>query len=37
VRLTPKAAEETSDRLLEAALKARGQRYFDDRDGGREP
>ena len=30
VRLTPKAAEETSERLLEAALKARGQRYFDD-------
>ena len=30
VRLTPKAAEETSDRLMEGALKARGQRYFDD-------
>lgn len=30
VRLTPKAAEETSERLLEAAMKARGQRYFDD-------
>ena len=30
VRLTPKAAEETSDRLLEGALKARGQRYFED-------
>ena len=29
VRLTPDAAEETSDRLLESALKARGQRYFD--------
>lgn len=31
VRLTPSAAEETSHRLLEAAMKARGQRYFDDR------
>lgn len=31
VRLTPKAAEETSERLLEAAMKARGQRYFEDR------
>jgi len=31
VRLTPPAAEETSERLLEAAMKARGQRYFDDR------
>jgi len=30
VRLTPKAAEETSDRLLEASLKARGQLYFED-------
>ena len=30
IRLTPKAAEETSDRLLEGALKARGQRYFDE-------
>ena len=29
VRLTPRAAEETSDRLLEGAMKARGQRYFD--------
>ena len=31
VRLTPSAAEETSQRLLEGAMKARGQRYFDDR------
>lgn len=28
VRLTPDAAEETSERLLTAALKARGQIYF---------
>jgi hypothetical protein len=28
VRLTPGAAEETSERLLEGAMKARGQRYF---------
>lgn len=28
VRLSPRAAEETSERLLEAALKARGQHYF---------
>ena len=33
VRLTPKAAEETSDRLLEGAMKARGQRYFDADEG----
>lgn len=26
VRLTPEAAEETSDRLLEGAMKARGQK-----------
>jgi hypothetical protein len=32
IRLTPKAAEETSDRLLEGALKARGQRYFDEQN-----
>lgn len=31
VRLTPQAAEETSDRLLEGAMKARGQRYFKDK------
>lgn len=31
VRLTPAAAEETSERLLQGAMKARGQRYFDDR------
>lgn len=29
VRFTPRAAEETSERLLEGAMKARGQRYFD--------
>lgn len=34
VRMTPRAAEETSDRLMEGALKARGQRYFED-DGDR--
>lgn len=28
VRFTPNAAEETSERLLEAAMKARGQLYF---------
>lgn len=31
VRMTPHAAEETSERLLEAAMKARGQRYFEER------
>ena len=30
IRLTPAAAEETSERLLQGAMKARGQRYFDD-------
>lgn len=30
VRMTPRAAEETSERLLQGAMKARGQRYFDD-------
>ena len=30
VRLTPNAAEETSDRLTIGAMKARGQRYFSD-------
>ena len=30
VRLTPEAAEETSDRLTTGAMKARGQRYFSD-------
>jgi len=34
VRLTPGAAEETSERLLEGAMKARGQRYFSDGNGG---
>ena len=33
IRLTPPAAEETSERLLSAAMKARGQRYFDDQQG----
>ena len=28
VRLTAGAAEETSERLLQGAMKARGQRYF---------
>ncbi len=28
VRLTPDAAEETSDRLSTGAMKARGQRFF---------
>jgi len=32
VRMTPDAAEETSDRLSTGALKARGQRYFDSQD-----
>jgi hypothetical protein len=32
VRMTPSAAEETSERLLEGAMKARGQRYFKDND-----
>jgi hypothetical protein len=30
VRLTPDAAEETSDRLNTSAMKARGQRFFSD-------
>ena len=30
VRLTPDAAEETSERLNTGAMKARGQRYFAD-------
>lgn len=30
IRLTARAAEETSDRLLEGAMKARGQRHFRD-------
>jgi hypothetical protein len=32
LRLTPDAAEETSERLNTGAMKARGQRYFSDRD-----
>ena len=31
VRLTPDAAEETSERLNTGAMKARGQVYFSDR------
>ena len=31
IGLTPDAAEETSIRLSENAMKARGQKYFDDR------
>jgi hypothetical protein len=30
VRMTPGVAEETSEKLLEGAMKARGQRYFED-------
>lgn len=30
IRFTPTAAEETSERLLHGAMKARGQRYFED-------
>lgn len=33
IRLTPNAAEETSERLFNGAMKARGQRYFDDQRG----
>lgn len=32
VRMTPTAAEETSNRLLESAMKARGQRYLDEQE-----
>jgi hypothetical protein len=32
VRLTPDAAEETSERLNTGAMKARGQRFFSDRN-----
>ncbi|HVH49454.1 MAG TPA: hypothetical protein VM760_06200 [Sphingomicrobium sp.] len=28
VKFTPEAAEETSNRMLEGSMKARGQRYF---------
>lgn len=31
VKLTPEAAEETSNRLLEGSMKARGQAYFSRR------
>ena len=30
VGLTPEAAEETSERLLQGAMMARGQRHFDN-------
>jgi hypothetical protein len=30
IRLTPEAAEETSERLNTGAMKARGQKYFAD-------
>ena len=33
VKLTPDAADETSDRLATGALKARGQRYFSNSRG----
>ena len=33
VKMTPAAAEETSERLLQGAMKARGQRYFKENDG----
>jgi hypothetical protein len=33
VKMTPGAAEETSERLLQGAMKARGQRYFKEADG----
>ena len=32
VHITPEAAEETSERLNIGAMKARGQRYFSERD-----
>lgn len=32
IRMTPDAAEETSERLNTGAMKARGQRFFDDRN-----
>lgn len=31
ILMTADAAEETSDRLMTGALKARGERYFDER------
>ena len=31
VKLTPEAAEETSNRMLEGSMKARGQAYFSRR------
>jgi hypothetical protein len=31
VRMTPEAAEETSNRMLEGSMKARGQTYFSRR------
>ena len=35
VALTPDAAKETSDRLLEGALEAQGQKHFEDLRKGR--
>ena len=32
IRMTPEAAEETSERLNTGAMKARGQMFFEDRD-----
>ena len=32
IRLTPDAAEETSERLNTGAMKARGQRFFANKD-----
>lgn len=32
IRMTPEAAEETSERLNMGAMKARGQMFFEDRD-----
>ena len=32
IRLTPEAAEETSERLNTGAMKARGQRFFANKD-----
>ena len=31
VKMTPEAAEETSNRMLEGSMKARGQAYFNRR------
>ncbi|NUS99645.1 MAG: hypothetical protein HOP96_01560 [Sphingomonas sp.] len=34
IKLTPDAAEETSERLNTGAMKARGQRFFSEKNGG---